>query len=210
MNRRPSQVDQLFLNWAISGIEDDLGVRVLDMEGNTTIARTTGFVEYPVGTGLYYLDPFTFPDEAGSYQLLYDDGSTAPGHTETEDLEITSSIGEPFSGDTYADTDELFRVLKIRNPTPAQTLAGERVLAAATLEIDRELGRDDDDPIVGAEVSLAQAVCIDRAVEHWRQEESPWGLVGLGVDGAGSFVARDTWARHAEKLAPLKMSWGIA
>jgi hypothetical protein len=210
MLRRPSQVDQLLVDWGVTGIAADLGVRVTDLEGGTTIARTTGFAEFPTGSGIYYLADFTFPDTAGSYALIYDDGSLDPGHTATEELEVTSSIGDPFSGDTYADTDELFRVLKIRNPTPAQVLAGERVLAAATLEIDRELGREDDDPIVGAEVSLAQAVCIDRAVEHWRQEESPWGLVGLGVDGAGSFVARDTWARHAEKLAPLKMSWGIA
>jgi len=210
MRRRPSQIDQLFLDWGVTGVAGDLGARVLDNEGATTIARTTGFAEFPVGSGLYYLEPFTFPDDAGSYTIVYDDGSTDPGHTATEELEITSSIGEPFDGETYADTAELFRVLKIRVPTTEQELAGMRALASATYEIDHEIGRDDDDPIVGAEVSLAQIVCLERAVEHWRQEEVPWGLVGNGIDSGATFIARDTFARHAETLAPLKRSWGIA
>lgn len=210
MRRRPGQIEQLLLDWGVTGIEADLGVRVTDLEGGTTIARTTGFVEFPAGSGIYFLDDFTFPDEAGSYALIYDDGSLAPGHTATEELEITSSIGEPFDGETYADTTELFRVLKIRQPTDAQELAAQRVLAAATLEIDREVDRPDDDPIAGAQVSLAQEVCLERAVEHWRQQESPFGLVGLDANSAGQFVSRDSWARHAEKLAPLKLRWGIA
>jgi len=210
MQRRPAQVDQLFLDWGVTGLAASLGARVLDNEGATTIARTTGFVEFPTGSGLYYLEDFTFPDEQGSYTIVYDDGSTDPGHTASEELEVTSSIGEPFSGDTYATTDELFRVLKIRQPTTEQELSGMRVLAAATFEIDQEIARPDDDPIVGAEVSLAQVVCLERAVEHWRQEEVSWGLVGQGVDGTGSFIAKDTFGRHAETLAPLKRSWGIA
>jgi hypothetical protein len=210
MRRRPAQVDQLFLDWGVSGLEADLGARVLDNEGATTIARTTGFVEFPTGSGLYYLEPFTFPDTAGSYTIVYDDGSTAPGHTATEELEISSSIGEPFDGDTYATTEELFRVLKIQNPSANQELAGMRVLATATFEIDHEIERPDDDPIAGAEVSLAQVVCLERAVEHWRQQEVPWGLVGYGADTGATFIARDTFARHAETLAPLKRTWGIA
>jgi len=210
MRRRPAQVDQLFLDWGVSGIEADLGARVLDNEGATTIARTTGFVEFPTGSGLYYLEPFTFPDTAGSYTIVYDDGSTAPGHTATEELEISSSIGEPFDGDTYATTEELFRVLKIQGASANQELAAMRVLATATFEIDHEIERPDDDPIAGAEVSLAQVVCLERAVEHWRQQENPFGFVGFGADGSASFIARDTFARHAETLAPLKRTWGIA
>jgi hypothetical protein len=210
MQRRPGQTDQLFVDWGVSGVAASLGARVLDLEGATTIARTTGFVEAVSGSGLYYLEDFTFPEDAGSYVIVYDDGSTDPGHTASEELEVTSSIGEPFSGDTYADTDELFRVLKIRQPTTEQELAAMRVLAAATFEIDHELERPDDDPLVGSEVSLAQVVCLERAVEHWKQEETPWGLVGNGLDGTASFIARDTFSRHAETLAPMKRRWGIA
>ena len=94
MRRTPGAVDQLFVDWGSTGAT--LGVRVLDNSGGTTIARQTGFVEFPVGSGLYYLDPFTVPDERGSYSIVYDDdgGTAAPGHTASEDLEITSSTGE--------------------------------------------------------------------------------------------------------------------
>ena len=211
MRRTPGAVDQLFVDWGSTGAT--LGVRVLDNSGGTTIARQTGFVEFPVGSGLYYLDPFTFPDDAGSYTLIYDDdgGTAAIGHTASEDLTISSSVGEVFDGDTYASVDELFRILHIRNPTAEQTLAGERALATATYEIDRELDRPEDDPIAGAQVSLAQSVCLKRAVEHWRQEEASFGLVTIeGLTGGVERIARNTWERHANDLAPAKLQWGIA
>ena len=53
-------------------------------------------------------------------------------------------------------------------------------------------------------------VNLERAVEHWRQQESPFGLVGLGPEMGSSFTARDSWERHAHKLAPLKDQWGLA
>jgi len=211
MRVRPGSTDQLFVDWGSSGAT--LGVRVLDNSGATTIARATGFVEYPAGSGLYYLDPFTFPDDAGSYTLVYDDdgGTAALGHVATEDLTVGSSVGDTFVGETYADTDELFRILKIRQPTDAQVDAGERVLAVATYEIDRELDRPDDDPIAGAQVALAQEVCLERAVEHWRQQEAAFGLLAIeGIVGATERIARDTWERHANKLASAKLQWGIA
>lgn len=210
MRVRAGVTDQLFADWGSSGAT--LGVRVLDNSGATTIARQTGFVEFPTGSGLYYLDPFTFPDDAGSYTLVYDDdaGTAAPGHTATEELVVTSSLGEPFDGDTFATTDELFRILKIRNPTAEQIVAGERVIAAATYEIEREIDRPDDDPLVGAQVSLAQEVCLERSVELWKQEEASFGFIGLGAETGAAFTARNTWERHAFTLAPLKRQWGFA
>jgi hypothetical protein len=212
MRRQPGQVDQLFLDWGVTGVEDDLGVRVLDNEGATTIARATGFVEFPAGSGLYYLDPFTFPEDRGSYELLYDDdaGVAAPGHTATEDLEITSSTGEPFDGDTYADVDELFRILKIRTPSMEQTDAGTRVLIAATYEINGEIDREDDDPLVGPEVSLAAQVCLQRAAEFWHLQEVPLGLAGIGSEFGATHLARNSWDKYAYTLAPAKRRWGLA
>jgi hypothetical protein len=209
---RAGSTDQLFVDWGATGAT--LGVRVVDNEGATTIPRATGFVEFPAGSGLYYLDPFTFPDDAGSYTLLYDDdgGTAAVGHTASEELTVSSSIGEPFDGETYVDVDELFRILKIRNPSAEQTIAGERVLATATWEIDRQIDAPDDDPITGAEVSLAQVVCLERAVEHWRQQEAAFGLIAVDAIGGSPAerIARDTWDRHAYTLAPLQRQWGIA
>jgi hypothetical protein len=212
MRRTPGQIDQLFLDWGATGVQADLGVRVIDNSGATTIARTTGFVEFPAGTGLYYLDPFTFPDVRGSYTLLYDDdaGVGAPGHTATEDLEISSTAGDPFTGDTYISADELARILKIRAPSPEQTAALERVLIAATHEINEEIDREDDDPVTGAETSLAEQVCLQRATELWHLQEVPLGLAGLGSEFGATHLARNSWDKYAYTLAPLKRQWGFA
>jgi len=211
MRVRAGSTDQLFVDWGATGAT--LGVRVVDNEGATTIARQTGFVEFPASSGLYYLDPFTFPEDAGSFTLIYDDdgGTAAIGHTASEELTVSSSIGEPFDGETYIETDELFRALGIRAPTAEQVIQGERVLAAATWEIDREIDAPDDDPITGAEIALAQVVCKERAVEHWRQQESSFGLIAVeGLGGPAERIARDTWDRHAFTLAPLIRRWGFA
>jgi hypothetical protein len=213
MRARPGSTDQLFVDWGATGAT--LGVQVLDNSGAVTIARAEGFVEFPAGSGLYFLDPFTFPDDGGSYTLLYDDdgGTLALGHTATEDLTVSSSFPDDIvTGDAYVTTDELFRVLHIRQPTTEQTLAGARVLVAAAGEIGAEIALEDDaDDLTGWQLALAQEVNLERAVEHWRQQEAPFGLVGFGNEaGSPGFIARDTWERHAQKLAPLKARWGIA
>ena len=81
------------------------------------------------------------------------------------------------------------------------------VLASASGEVNAEVDRVD--PIVGWEIQLATEVTLERAVEHWQQEEVPYGIwenalgpvvVGRGHLGTG----------HALKLAPLKQNWGVA
>ena len=212
MRRTPGQTDQLFLDWGMTGVEADLGVQVIDNEGATTIARTTGFVEFPAGSGLYYLDPFTFPEDYGSYTLVYDDdaGVAAPGHNATEELEITTAVGAPFEGDTYGTVNELFRILKIRTPSAEQTVAGERVLIAATHEINEEIDLADDALLAGAAVSLAEQVCLQRGAELWHLQEVPLGLAGIGSEFGTTHLARNSWDKYAYTLAPLKGQWGLA
>lgn len=213
MRRQPGQIDQLFLDWGVTGVASNLGVRVLDNEGATTIARTTGFEEFPLGSGLYFLEDFTFPEERGSYTLLYDDdaGVAAPGHTATEELEITSSApDEDFSGDTYATTEELFRILKIPTPSAAQEAAGERVLIAAAGEINSEIDLAEGVALAGWQVSLAAQVNLQRAAELWHMQEVPLGIAGLGSEFGAIHLARNTWDKHAYTLAPLKNQWGLA
>lgn len=112
----------------------------------------------------------------------------------------------------YADADELARILKLRNVTPAQVEAMERVLDAAAGEIDAEAGITVDTELAGWQIALATEVNLERAVEHWQQQEAAFGLLGMGSEFGGTTerIARDSWDRHAHKLAPLKQSWGIA
>jgi hypothetical protein len=110
----------------------------------------------------------------------------------------------------YANVTELARILKIRNVSDEQRDAMERVLLLASGEIDSEIDLDTDQGLSGWQVALAQEVCLERAVEHWRQQESPFGLIGLGAELPAERTARDSWERHAHKLAPLKGQWGLA
>jgi hypothetical protein len=138
------------------------------------------------------------------YRLVFRDASgdeTVP----TDAIQNTADIN------TYATVHELQRILKIRTPTTEQRAAMRRVLITATGEIDAEVDlAADATALAGWQLHLTNEVCLERAVEHWRQMESPFGLVGLGPEMPAERVARDSWDRHAHKLAPLKNQWGLA
>lgn len=108
----------------------------------------------------------------------------------------------PFSA--YATVDDLAAILKVNVNNNREAL--ERVLATARYEIDSELGRAE---AFVTPPDLAIEVNIERAVEHWQQAQSPFGIIGLGAD-TPLLTARDSWERHAHKLAPLKETWGLA
>lgn len=117
-----------------------------------------------------------------------------------------TAAASPQTVSAYATVNELARVLKIRTPTDDQEAAMQRVLDAAALEIDSELGRTTpytDPPALAVEVNL------ERAVEHWHQLPIAFGIIGLDSESPMR-LARDTWERHAHKLAPLKETWGLA
>lgn len=208
MNQRPGAVDELVADWGETG--QTIGVRVLDNQGATTIARTVGFVEYPAGSGVYYLSSFTFPDVRGTYTLLYDNdgGAAALGHVATEGLIITSSAPEAPTGDTYGVVEELFRRLKVRTPTVDQTAQGELLLLMATEEIDSEIDLAAAADLTAGQIAIATEVCYKRAVELWA--EAPFGLIGLDNAEFATRTARDSWARYANMLAPCKNQWGFA
>ena len=107
----------------------------------------------------------------------------------------------------YATVAELAALLQV-NPVTRQAQL-ERVLETAATEIDSELSLlIPYNP--GEAPDLVVEVNIERAVEHWKQMESPFGLIGLGNDSEPGYTGRDTWERHAHKLSPLKEAWGIA
>jgi len=107
----------------------------------------------------------------------------------------------------YATTLELAGILHVTEAS--NTTALTRVIAAASAEIDSELGRGA--PYSSSDVPpLVTEVCLERAVEHWQQMKSPFGVLGLGAEAGPIITASDSWNRFAHKLAPLKVSYGIA
>lgn len=86
----------------------------------------------------------------------------------------------------------------------------DRVLEAASLRIDAHCDRESTDPLAGAEVLLAEAVCLAYAAELFKFEEVQFGLVGLGLEAGPTYAPRDLFDKHAIALEPLKRQWGLA
>lgn len=111
---------------------------------------------------------------------------------------------------TFTTVSELQRILKLRSPTDEQVTAMQRVLDSAAGEIRFEVDLVEGNVLSGWQLALAAEVNLERAVEHWQQMESPFGIIGLGAEFGATHTARDSWERHALKLVPLKEQWGIA
>jgi len=110
----------------------------------------------------------------------------------------------------YATVAELQELLKLSAPTATQTTAMQRVLDAAAEEIDWELDYGPATPAPSPIPPLVIEVNLERAVEHWRQTQSPFGVVGIAAETQPIVAARNTWYRHHLKLAPLKAAYGVA
>jgi len=137
------------------------------------------------------------------YRVVFAD---ATGDTSQPTTPVQNTAGSTITQDIYGTTDELARILKIRTPTADQLAAMERVLAAASGEVNSEIDRTD--ALAGWQIQLATEVTLERAVEHWQQQEVPFGIWENAVSVA--VVGRNTFERHALKLAPLKQQWGIS
>ena len=110
----------------------------------------------------------------------------------------------------YASVSELANLLRVSATDRHDALM--RVLKSAADEIDSEIGTADihgNATPYSNPPALAREVNLERAVEHWKQMQSPFGIIGIG-DLEATYSARDSWDRHAHKLMPLKGSWGIA
>jgi hypothetical protein len=148
----------------------------------------------------------TESDEADLwYQLTFYDAAGAFAQP-TFPVQNTSDDDRPI----YASVSELAQILRVSASSRHAALT--RVLRSAAEEIDSEIGTADID---GTELpysnppSLVREVSLERAVEHWQQMQSPFGIIGVGDTGA-TYTARDSWQRHAHKLAPLVGSYGLA
>ena len=112
------------------------------------------------------------------------------------------------AGGSYATVEELARILLIPTPTAPQAAAMARVLNAAAAEITAYLGLEE--ALVEPYPDLVVEVNLERAVEHWKQEQSPFGIVVLGGELPPGHAGVNAWRRHARTLLPLKRSWGVS
>ena len=60
----------------------------------------------------------------------------------------------------------------------------------------------------GRQVQLATEVVYERAREHWQQQEVSFGIWDNALGAV--MIGRDTFARHALKLLPLRQHFGLA
>lgn len=138
------------------------------------------------------------------YRIIFVDADGAVG------LPTTPVRNSAEERPVYATTVELAALLRVRDADRHASLL--RVLKSASQEIDSEIGTADitGEPLpYSSPPALVSEVCLERAVEHWKQMEVPFGIMGMG-DATATYTARDSWDRHAHKLAPLKGSWGLA
>lgn len=96
------------IDWGETGLTGTLRVRLLDGEGGTAIAPTTaGITEFPAASGRYEVT-MTAPDDSGDYQVFWDDGVVAPGHTAPgDDITVTIAAASGGTGPLYITVDEL-------------------------------------------------------------------------------------------------------
>lgn len=139
------------------------------------------------------------------YQVVFVDGTGDTAQPSTPVQNVAGSGGPVVTA--YASVDELARILNLVPPTPAQTVAMQRVLDAAALEIDSYLAPTA--PFYPPYPALVVEVNLERAVEHWKLEQSPFGIIIIGGENASSYSSRNSWRRHANTLLPLKSSFGV-
>lgn len=108
----------------------------------------------------------------------------------------------------YVDVSELQRVIGKPQPTRAEQDAMVRVLDVAAREIDWDLSYSVDNPAPVDDPLLAD-VNLDRAVELWKLNFSPAGILPVGPEQTPIVSPRDTWYRHHLRLQPLRASFVI-
>ena len=109
----------------------------------------------------------------------------------------------------YATVDELGKALRV-TVTPANTEQLQACLDAAAVEIDDAIDAiDPAQPLPADQLPLANRVNVLRGVEWFKSNDAAFGVIGFADTGALQ-TPRNTFARHAAELQPLKQRYGIA
>lgn len=211
MNVAPAATYEATFAAGAAALVGTIRLGVLDNQGAVVEALSTaGIIETPAGSGVYAATR-TSPNTEGQYTLIWSlDGSTAPDQVSIDELTVTGNApfgpGPPLGTAAYATVAELARVLELRSPSTPQTDAMQRCLDAATFEVDSYVGHTDQ--YLSPFPPLAVEVTLERAVEHWSQSFTPYGV--FQASGQPILTARDTFIRHGHKLLPLKETFGLA
>jgi hypothetical protein len=105
MDVAAGSVYEAVVDFGVSGLVGTIGLRVLDNVGNETVARaTSGIIEISPGT--YSRASNVAPVAQGQYTILWDDGSTAVGHTAIDELNV-GAAGAAFPPVTDAASSEI-------------------------------------------------------------------------------------------------------
>lgn len=87
MNVAPSTSFEAVADLGATGLVGTCGVRIIDNAGATTVPRTTaGIIEHPTGSAIYEVVIAGLP--AGTYTIVWDIGSDAPGNMAIEELVV--------------------------------------------------------------------------------------------------------------------------
>lgn len=139
------------------------------------------------------------------YRIVFLDADASTG------LPTVAVQNVPDDRPVYASVAELGVLVNVRAASRHNDLM--RVLKVAAQEIDDYIGDTDINGVstpYSNPPAMAREVNLERAVEHWQQQQSPFGLLGMGGESQAMYTAADSWDRHAKKLAYLKGSWGFA
>jgi hypothetical protein len=191
------------VRFRMRGDTDPLAAYVVDAPATITNA--------PGGAVRYDWQPADTATEGhyhGWWQVTLSGGNLQ----DTPDFDVEIVDHTTLEHTTYANTDELFRILKVQRVSEDQRLAAEMDLITATIEIDAEIDLANTTTLTANQLKVAKGVCLDRAADLWRHRESIPGAFG-GMDdmplGPASY-GRYSWERYAQRLAPLKDQWGLA
>jgi len=122
---------------------------------------------------------------------------------------------QPAGAWPYATVDELANALRTR-ATDENRAVLQACLDAAATEIDHDLDRFVDEPLVEPFPALVVRVNVDRAVEWFKATDASMGAAGSVETGvvmpvpAALTPPADSFFRHAVRLTPFKQQWGLA
>ena len=139
----PGSTFEAYTSSTTTGLVGTMGVRIVDGQGNTTLARqTTGIIEHPAGSGLYAVT-LTAPTTAGTYAVVWDTGGASPTWAE-EDLWVTSSavVSVAPTGSDLCSLTDVRVFLQKTSADAAQDPVISTLITRASLAIMRYCDRE--------------------------------------------------------------------